>query len=100
MPAYRKASIRELTRSAYQLNGRFIEGVLRWDPGANQWLIGDTTLTQWVSLHEGENVTMILLSMDEKQEIQESTCHTCGRRYVGVECPHCREARFRLRGRE
>ncbi len=100
MPAYRKASIRELTRSAYQLNGRFIEGVLRRNPADGQWMIGDTSLSQWVSQHEGEDVTMILLSMDEQQEIQESTCRTCGRRYVGVECPYCREARFRLRGRE
>ncbi len=100
MPAYRKASIRELIRSAYQLNGRFVEGVLHRSPNDDQWLVGDTPLSQWVAFHEGENVTMILLSMDDKQEIEERTCHTCGRRYVGTECSHCRETRFRLRGRE
>ncbi|MBN2006377.1 MAG: hypothetical protein JXA21_23700 [Anaerolineae bacterium] len=99
MPAYRKASIRELTRSAYQLNGRFVEGILHQNSN-NEWMIGDTLLSQWVARHESENVTMILLSMDEKQEIEETTCRTCGRRYVGVECPYCRETRLRLRGRE
>ncbi len=99
MPAYRKASIRELTQAAAHLDGRFVQGVLHRDPESGVWMIGQTTLEEWVARNDGEEVTMIVLSMDEGRALEKRTCRTCGRDYIGYECPHCREIRYRLRGR-
>lgn len=99
MPAYRKASIRELTQAAANLDGRFVQGVLRQDSDSGKWMVGNTSLEEWISRHEGQEITVILMSMDEGRPLQKRVCRTCGREYVGYECPHCREVRNRLRGR-
>lgn len=99
MPAYRRASIRELTQAASRLDGRFVQGQLRLDPESGDWMLGHTSLNEWVARNEGEDVTMILLSMDNGRPLEKLTCQTCGRDYVGYECPRCRETRLRLRGR-
>jgi hypothetical protein len=39
-----------------------------------------------------------VVGIDDDRPIEERVCRTCGRKYIGVECPHCREARVRLRG--
>jgi hypothetical protein len=62
-------------------------------------MVGNTTLDDWVARHDGQEVTMMLLSMDEGRELEKRTCRTCGRDYIGYECPYCREIRLRLRGR-
>jgi len=98
MPAYRKASIRDLTRAAYELDGHFVEGHLHRAPESGQWLMGNTPLDQWLARHEGEEVTLILVSMESDRLVPERVCRTCGRRYIGIECAHCREVRIRLRG--
>ncbi|HNT78430.1 MAG TPA: hypothetical protein PKH77_25750 [Anaerolineae bacterium] len=98
MPAYRKASIRELIRSAYELDGRFIEGRLHREAEGGRWLVGDIPLDEWLSQNEGQNITLLLLSLDDERPMEERVCMTCGRKYIGVECPHCREVRTRLRG--
>ncbi|MGC9521392.1 MAG: hypothetical protein ACP5HG_05860 [Anaerolineae bacterium] len=99
MPAYRKASIRELTQAAANLDGRFVQGILHRDPESGVWMVGQTTLSEWVARNDGEEVTMIVLSMDEGRPLEKRTCRTCGRDYIGYECPYCRETRNRLRGR-
>lgn len=99
MTAYRKASIRELTQAAARLDGRFIQGQLRRDPETGKWMVGSTTLDEWVARHDGQEVTMMMLSMDEGRELEKRTCRTCGRDFIGYECPYCREVRLRLRGR-
>lgn len=99
MTAYRKASIRELTQSASRLDGRFVQGTLHRDPESGAWMVGGTPLDEWVSRHEGEEISLILLSMEEDRPLEKRTCRTCGRDYSGYECPHCREVRYRLRGR-
>jgi len=98
MTAYRKASIRDLTKATYELNGSFTEGSLHRDAGDGQWMIGDTSLSEWLVPYEGEDVTLIVVSMKDDRPIETKICRTCGRRYTDVECPHCREARIRLRG--
>jgi hypothetical protein len=37
--------------------------------------------------------------LTDERPIDPRTCRTCGREYYGIECPHCRDARIRLRGR-
>ena len=99
MTAYRKASIREVTRAAYELDGRFTQGVVHRDSESGRWLIGSTTVEAWLERNEGQDVTLILLAMEDDRPMQTKVCRTCGREYKGVECPHCREVRTRLRGR-
>jgi len=98
MPAYRRASIRELTQAASRLDGRFVQGQLQRDPESGDWMVGHTPLEEWVARNEGEDVTMILLSMDVGRPLDKRTCQTCGHDYIGYECPRCRETRLRLRG--
>ncbi len=99
MTAYRKASIRDLATAAYELNGRFLQGIVRQDKEDGRWLVGNTSIEEWLSRHEGTDVTVIVLPMADDQPLQTKVCTTCGRTYTGVECPHCREVRTRLRGR-
>lgn len=99
MPAYRRASIRELTQAAANLDGRFTQGVLRRDPDSGLWMVGSKPLDDWLAQHEGEDVTMIMLSLDDGRPLEKRTCRTCGLDYYGYECPNCREIRMRLRGR-
>jgi hypothetical protein len=99
MTAYRKASIRDLTQAAYALDGHFIQGVLRFDVNKKAWMIDDKPLDAWLAAQENADVTLIMIAMDEERPMEQKTCRICGRYYVGVECPVCRETRIRLRGR-
>ena len=99
MPAYRRASIRELTQAAANIDGRFTQGILHRESEDGPWMVGSTSLDEWIARHEGEDITLILLSMDEDRPLDKRTCRTCGREYIGFECSHCREIRYRLRGR-
>lgn len=99
MTAYRKASIRDLTKAAYALEGRFLQGIARRDPESDRWLVGNTPVGEWLSRHENTDVTLILLPTEEDRPLQTRVCQTCGRTYTDVDCPHCREVRARLRGR-
>lgn len=97
MGAYRKASIRELTSAAYELEGRVLQGVVRHDNDKG-WMVGSRSLEDWLESNEGHDISMIMISMDEDRPMDVKVCRTCGREYVGVTCPTCREARRRLRG--
>jgi hypothetical protein len=98
MPAYRKASIRDLTKAAYKLDGRFMDGVVHQDPESGRWMVGDTPIEEWLRQHEDREVTLIVLEMESDRPMASKVCQTCGRTYTDVACPHCREIRIRLRG--
>ncbi len=98
MSAHRKASIRELASAAYELDSGVIEGPLqRGEDGA--WTIGQAALNTWLARYANQNVVLIVAPLDDERPIEPKTCRTCGSEYTGVECPRCREARIRLRGR-
>lgn len=98
MRAMRNASIRELASAAYELEGRVVQGVLRRNP-EGVWMIGSTPLDDWLSRDEGDEIMVVSLALNRDTGMEKKTCRSCGRDYVGVECPTCREARIRLRGR-
>jgi len=54
-------------------------------------------LWEWLKQHVGHEVILVAASIGET-EGQRRTCRICGREYEGLECPHCRETRLRLRG--
>lgn len=99
MPSYRKASIRELASSAYELDSGVVEGRLCRSPEDGRWMVDSTQLNEWLARYEGQEIVLIVSSLDDDRPVAAKTCGTCGTEYVGIHCPRCREARIRLRGR-
>lgn len=99
MPAYRKASIRELATAAYELNSSVLEGQLRLSTDGNRWMVGDVELAEWLTSYNKQEIVLIVAPLEDDRPISPKTCRTCGSEYMGAECPRCREARIRLRGR-
>lgn len=99
MPAHRKASIRDLASGAYELGSRVVEGRLRRHPGSGEWMIGERTLDAWLAEYDGQEVLLIATSLEDDRPMPKKVCRTCGMEFRGIECPRCREARIRLRGR-
>ena len=97
MSRQRRAVILKLAAAAYEMNLDAMTGDLqRHEDG--HWMIGQHVLEEWLAAHEGEEVVVLLASLDDEREIETRTCRTCGRDYTDLECPHCRANRIRLRG--
>jgi hypothetical protein len=99
MPSYRRASIRELTSAAYELDSGVLEGRLYRSEKDGCWMIGDEKLDDWLARYNGQEIVLIASSLEDDRPMPSKICRTCGSEYVGIECPRCREARIRLRGR-
>ena len=99
MPAYRKASIRELASAAYELESGVAEGRLHRSVESDRWLIDDLKLDEWLTSYDGQEIVLIVASLEDDRPVPPQLCRTCGTEYAGIECPRCREARVRLRGR-
>ncbi|MGD2176306.1 MAG: hypothetical protein PVG71_00630 [Anaerolineae bacterium] len=99
MPAHRKASIRELSKAAYELESGVLEGRLHRDPGSGVWMVGEKRLDAWLDRYHNHEIVLIVASLDDERPMPVKTCRTCGMEYRGLECPRCRQARIRLRGR-
>jgi len=94
----RKASVLELATAAYDLDASVMRGRLAKSPDGS-WTITGTVIGDWLAKYEGQEIVLIAASMDDSREVSPRTCPRCGREYTGAYCPHCREARLRLRGR-
>jgi len=99
MPAYRRASIRELASAAYELDSGVVEGHLHRDAEDDRWMVDDAELNEWLARYDGQEIVLIVASLEDDRPLLPKVCRTCGREYTGIECPHCYEARIRLRGR-
>lgn len=98
MPAHRKASIRELTAAAHELDSGVLEGCLRRDPESKEWMVGETRLSAWLERYGDEEIVLICIPLDDDRPMPAKVCRTCGTEYRGPYCPRCRTARLRLRG--
>ncbi len=98
MPAYRKASIRELTSAAYELDLGVVEGRLHRSAEDGRWMTGNAQLSEWLARYDGQEIVLIVASLEDDRPVPVKVCRTCGSEYVGIECPRCREVRIRLRG--
>lgn len=97
MSTMRRATILKLAAAAYEIDLDVANGSLtKNDEG--QWQIGDRDLSSWLAGHEGEELVLILGSLEDERPVKSRTCRTCGRDYTDLECPYCRESRIRLRG--
>ncbi len=96
MKQMRRATIYKLAAAAHEMELDVMSGVLRRDDDG--WHIGDHDLVAWLDAHSGEEMVLVLGSLNDEREVQVRTCRTCGRDYTELECPHCRANRIRLRG--
>jgi hypothetical protein len=94
----RKATVLEMASAAYDMDASVKRGVLLKDAGGH-WSIGGEDLTEWLGHFASQEIVLIAASLSDDRPIDPRTCRTCGREYYGLECPHCRDARIRLRGR-
>jgi hypothetical protein len=94
-----KASALRLAGDAMNMGAVALRGPL-WQEEDGQFSIGDRNLTEWLGRYAGQELIVILAPVDTGSHTRLQQCGTCGRDYEGVECPHCAEARARLRGRE
>jgi hypothetical protein len=93
----RKASLLELATHAYELDAGVLRGVLERNPDGS-WSIDGTGIEEWLQSYDGQSVVLIAASLEDDRPMKQRICRTCGREYQGVECPHCRRVRRRLRG--
>jgi hypothetical protein len=99
MPAHRRASIRELCTAAYELESGVLEGQLHRDPGSGAWMVGKRPVDAWLEKYGNQEIVLIVASLDDDRPLPLKVCRTCGTEYRGFDCPRCRRARIRLRGR-
>ena len=94
----RKASVLELATAAYDLDATVLRGRLT-QAADGTWTVGGVEVLRRIGPLEGQEIVLIAASLDDTREVSPRTCPRCGREYTGAYCPHCREARLRLRGR-
>ncbi len=94
----RKASVLELATAAYDLDATVLRGRLGKSPDGT-WTIGGIKIEERIAPLEGQEIVVIIASLEDSRAVETRICARCGRDYTGAFCPHCREARLRLRGR-
>ena len=96
----RTSNARDLAMRAYEMGASILRGDLaRHDSG--DWAVDGKLVAEWLAEYKGRQVYLIAIATDARSEpvTVKRTCRTCGRDYKDQECPYCREARLRLRGR-
>ncbi len=94
-----KANALRLTKRAMEDGALVWRGSLAQDEDG-QFIVGGHNLSEWLSRSVGQEVVVVLGRIDIGEQTQVRQCSRCGRDYEGIECPHCSQARARLRGRE
>lgn len=92
----RKAAVLDLATAAYEINAEVKRGVVEKVNGS--WTIAGMDLEKLLAQYEGHELVMIFASLNDTRTLETRTCTRCGRDFVGLECPSCRDARVRLRG--
>lgn len=98
MSQNRRAVVLKLATAAYEIDLDVLRGRLHQSENGD-WYLDKHPLGSWLAAHEGEELVLVLGSLENDEEVEVRTCHTCGRDYTDLECPYCREGRLRLRGR-
>ena len=95
----RKANVLRLATTAHEMEMGVLRGRLFRDPASGNWQGEGLDLGLWLRQFEGQEIVLIAGRLDDDRPVPVRVCRTCGREYSDVECPYCREARQRLRGR-
>jgi hypothetical protein len=94
-----KSSVQELAIRAHEMGASVLRGSLQRLDEERGWVIGNVHLRDWLAGYDGQDLILIAAVIGDGRELARKTCRTCGREYTGSECPYCREARERLRGK-
>lgn len=97
MTTMRRAAILKMASSAYEMDLDVAKGVLSQDE-QGRWQVGGRDIQQWLAQYRGQELVLVLGSLEDDRPVQVRTCRTCGRDYTDLECPTCRANRIRLRG--
>lgn len=97
MTAIRRATLRKLAATAYEMDLDVQTGQLRREEDGS-WTIGGHDLLRLLEKNLDQEIVLVLGSMVDERPIEIRTCRTCGRDYQDIDCPHCRASRVRLRG--
>jgi hypothetical protein len=81
----------------YEMGATVLNGLLRRTEDGT-WVIDDDPLGERLRPIEGQQVIFVVAPIGEAAG-RTRVCSVCGREYEGYECPHCRQARRRLRRR-
>ncbi len=98
MTAERRALILKLAGEAFEIDLDVASGTVKQNE-SGQWFIDHHALDEWLASHRGDEVVLILGSLEDDRPVKTRTCRTCGRDYTDIACPTCRATRIRLRGR-
>jgi hypothetical protein len=85
-----------LSTAAYEIGADILRGLLEKPSATSGWMIGDTSLDEWLKKYKGQELIVIVAPVGSPSATKQ-TCGTCGREYSGHQCTYCQEVRQRLR---
>jgi hypothetical protein len=92
-----KSEARQLGINAAEMGAHVLRGVVTIGPDGAR--INETNVSEWLAQHVDSELMLIAAPVGKIIiESELKSCYTCGRDYKGETCPHCAEARARLRG--
>lgn len=92
-----KSEARKLTINVTEMGAQVLRGVLTIGPEGVT--INNVAVLEWLAQHAGTEIMLVVTPVGNAVNATElKTCPRCGRDYKGETCPHCAEARARLRG--
>lgn len=95
--AISKSEARQLAINAAEMGAHILRGVVTIGP--NGATITETDVSEWLAQYANVEIMLIAAPVNTVAiENDLKSCYTCGRDYRGEACPHCAEARARLRG--
>lgn len=95
--AISRSDARQLAKHSTEMGARVLRGTLLVQPDGVS--IDSTDLARWLAEYNGLEFMLIAAPIGRSTvESEVKSCFTCGRDYRGDQCPHCAEARARLRG--
>jgi hypothetical protein len=97
MTSARRASILKLALNAREMDIDVLQGHVERDAATSAITVDNQDLVTWLAKFQGQEVVILVASLDDDRPITIRTCRTCGRDYTDSECPYCGDARRRLR---
>jgi hypothetical protein len=95
--AVSKSEARRLAKDGLEMGAHVLRGVLRMGPAGVT--VNEIDITEWLARHADSELILIAVPIGKTAADYEiKSCRRCGRDYEGDTCPHCAEARARLRG--
>ena len=91
-----KSEARRLAKDGLEMGAHVLRGILKVGPDGVT--VNETNIAEWLSRHAGSELILIAVPVGKITEGEIKSCRQCGRDYEGEACPHCAEARARLRG--